>query len=160
MSSRWLTDRPLRIDQKHVECFRRCLVRIQEGVARIIAASAGDHPPTWFLLADHLPEKDGHALAEAGLALLGIAAALHIYRLAAHGFPPNSPMRQISPSLNLSIQKRRAVTAGSVRSMVLPRSADMYAAMTASVPLRPCLQSRSGLPPVENARTESCNSAI
>src|ERR1035441_8498095 len=72
MSSRWLTDRPLRIDQKHVECFRRCLVRIQEGVARIISASAGDHPPTWFLLADHLPEKDGHALAESGLALLGI----------------------------------------------------------------------------------------
>src|ERR1022692_1031957 len=106
MSSRWLTDRPLRIDQKHVECFRRCLVRIQEGIARIISASAGDHPPTWFLLADHLPEKDGHALAEAGLALLGIAAALHIYRLAAHGFQPNSPMRQISPSLYLSIQKR------------------------------------------------------
>src|ERR1039457_7008952 len=106
MSARWLSDWPLRINQKHAEGLRRGLVRILESIVGVISTSTGNDPPARFLLANHLPDKLGHALTEAGLALLRIAAAFHIYSHAAHGLPPNSPMRQISPSLYLSIQNR------------------------------------------------------
>src|ERR1039458_5540138 len=62
MSARWLSDWPLRINEKHAEGLRRGLVRILESIVGAISTSTGNDPPARFRLANHLPEKLGHAL--------------------------------------------------------------------------------------------------
>ena len=91
----------LRVHQKDVDRPRGCPGCMQERIVRIIPASTSDNLPMKPLLASGLSQRTKklrHASAQTRLPFDRIAATFHVHRNPAHGLPPSSPMRQISPS--------------------------------------------------------------